>query len=227
MARMVVKSKLDSREYEAGVERIKQKTSTFGNTVKSVGVKLKAAFAASVIVAAIKRVTDSVVGLSAELWNMSKQASVSTGSLQKLANIPRRFGEDTDTVRDALGALRTAQGEVLRGDEGMLKEFQELGITLDEVAGMDVDQLFVRIGKALKETGNDAARFSAVAKIIGEGDALKLQEVFESAADGLDRLGNEFGDLSEKQIAQIEVSRRWFDEQKKGIQGFWAGSGGR
>jgi len=225
MATMKVKATLDSRNYKRGVKEMKRETKGFGKGLKAISGKMKAVFAVGAIAAvvgAIKSLTTAAFDATGQLVRMSEQAGVSVENLQKLATAVLDSAEDTDTLRDALGAIKTAQGEVLRGDEGMLKEFEALGISIDEIAALDVDELFARIGQAMKETGNDAARFSALAKIIGEGDALKLQTAFDAAAGGLENLDREMGSLSEAQAAQVEASRRWLASWRRYITNFWA-----
>jgi len=227
MATMKVKSTLDSRGYKRGIDEMRRQNSKFGKSLSTIKGKMKmlaAGFTVAAIVAGLKRITAAAIESASELYRMSVQAGVSAESLQKLGRPAMDAGEDLDTVRDALGAIRTAQGEVIRGDEGMRKEFEMLGISFDEIVNMEVDELFARIGQAMKESGSDAARFSALAKIIGEGDAIKLREAFEASADGLEKMRMEAGALTEMQAAQIESSRRWAESQKRYIVNFWAGS---
>lgn len=230
MATIRVKAGIDSTQYRRGVDEMEKKNKKFSNGLGKIKGKLKAAFAVAGIasvVAGLKSLTSAAIQTASSLSRMADQSSASVDTLNKLGFAARNAGEDLETVRDALGAVRTAQGEVLAGDEGMRKEFEKLGITLEEIGTLNVPELFARMGRALEETGNDAVRFSAVAKIIGEGDALKLQETFQAAAGGIGEMRTELGALTEQQAASIEVARRWGNEWKQYIVNFWAGVAGK
>lgn len=221
MAIMRVKSTLDSTEYKNGIKDMQRQNKGFGGSLGKIGPLMKKAFAAAAILATIKAIGRAIVKTTeyaAELQDLADQAGVNVETLQALGRAASRTGEDMDTVRDALGAIKTAQGEALEGAEDMITNFKTLGISINEIGRLGPDQLFARIGKAMEEGGLSAREFAAAAKIIGEGDVLKLRQTFEEAAGGLDSLSAKYDVVTQKNTLALQKLRNGVKDWSQGIK---------
>jgi hypothetical protein len=114
---------------------------------------------------------------SERLDETSKATGFSTTALQALEDAAKRNGVPLDSLRGKLEKLVNVQNNI--GDNKEAQEaFKRLGISLEEVAALNPDQLLKRIADGVKKTGDQGAAF----KILGKG-AAELRSTLKELAD--------------------------------------------
>jgi len=213
MATMKVKSTLDSRGYKRGIDEMRRKNKQFGKGLAVVKGAMKKVFVAAAIFAlvrAMKRGIGTVVQFGSKISDMAAQTGVGVEALQRLQRAVRDAGGQEQHLVNALTRVKDAQGEVITGDKIMTEAFERLGISIDEVVGLDVEGLFVRMSQALTDSGNAANQFSAVADIIGQRNAPKLLEAMNAASGGVNKLGEDLQVMSNRDAQTLDiVADRW------------------
>jgi len=169
---------------------------------------MKKAFIAGVIITVIRavgRLVGKLVDLGSKLSDMSAQTGVAVDNLQKLDDAARNAGSSSQKMAKALVSLKDAQGEVLDGDKLMTDAFNNLGISIEEVASLSTDDLFVRVAKALTESGNSAKELSAVFDVLGKRNAMELTEAMNEVAGGLDNIEKKSSALTNAEAQRLDI----------------------
>ena len=225
MATMKVGTTLDASRYKRGIDEIKRENKSFGSGLSGIGDKIKTAFAVGAVIAFTRKIgqaTMSLVNFGSKLTDMAVQADVNVESLQRLQAAAIEAGASEETLTNALSALRDAQGAVISGDKTMTDAFKELGLTIEEVAGMDTEQLFQAVGAALTASGNAADKFSAVGDVLGSRNARRLIEVLNLTSEGLDKVGNDVFRVSERNAQALDLMADRWGKFKRSVTAFFA-----
>jgi len=221
MATMKVKATLDSRNYKRGVKEMKRETKGFGKQLAAVSKKVKAAFVVVVILAAaraIARLTMSLVRLGSELSDLSAQTGIAVDQLEKLNDAAVNAGSSQEKMAKALVSLKDAQGEVLSGDKLMTDAFEALGLSIEQVAAMDLDDLFVSVSQALTDSGNSGKELSAVFDLLGKRNAMELTEAMNEVADSIDNVNQKTKSLSDQEAQRLDVIADMWERKKRSIK---------
>lgn len=141
---------------------------------KEVTTPIAGALAAGGLISA----TENIMEYAKQVRNLSDAYGVSTTALQQWSGA---LGVDLEEVAGLFNDLTIAQAEALGGDDTKLKQFKELGITAEQLASMNVDELMLAIGRGMM----DAA---AMGGVMGE-EAVRLRARLKALADGSLELG--------------------------------------
>ena len=111
---------------------------------------------------------------------LSESIGVSTDSLQALYSVGRTQHLDTESIDKGLSKLSVAQDKVVNGNKEMTEAFSRFGISAQNVAGMDIQELFEAIAKGAE---NDATAIGDVTEIFGRGMGVKMMPMLKQIAD--------------------------------------------
>ncbi|MCP4528934.1 MAG: hypothetical protein GY833_23945 [Aestuariibacter sp.] len=226
MATIKVKTDLNSRNYKRGIKDMQRQNKSFGKGLKSVQTKMKGAFKIAAIILLIRtlgRLAASLVNAGSKLSDLSAQTGVAVDDLNKLNDAALNAGSSADKMAKALVSLKDAQGEVLDGDQLMTDAFNNLGISIDDVATSDTVELFERISKAVTDSGNSSKELSASFDILGKRNAMELIEAMNEVAGGLDNVQQAGKALSDSSAQQLDVIADMWERKKKSITASAAG----
>lgn len=167
------------------------------------GVALGAA-AIGGVVAGITKLAHVAMEYSQSVVMMQENTGVSLQSAQNLVYAGKKYDVSAEMIETALGRIAKAQSMAGR-DEGVQKSLERLNIPLKEFMNMSPDEAYIRLGKALKETGDRAD----VMAIVGKG-GLKQMGFLRDMADGI----KDVGLASDQNIEavhgfEIAISRLW------------------
>jgi len=226
MSLMRVKSVLDSKDYKKGIKEMQRENNTFGGGLGKIGPLLKKAFAVGAIIAVAKRIatlTKSLIDFGSKLSDVAAQTGVAVERLQLFQDAARNAGAAPDKMTKALISLKDAQGEVLTGDKLMTDAFKNLGISAEEVASKNTDELFLMISQRLTESGNSARELSATFDILGKRNAAELTEAMNELAGGIDNVARSTAGLTTFQAQQLDVLADKWERFKNRVKSGAAG----
>jgi hypothetical protein len=170
---------IDTKQAEKAIDNI-------GNKIKSLGSNqlagLKGMIAGAFSVGAVVALGKSLMNTAGEIMHTSEALNVGTESLQALKARAAETGLSFEDLQGVMGRITRAQAEALTGNEKMITAFAALGITLDNLEQMGVDEIMQRIGVAFKDGGRSAEEIAASFDIMGRGSA-RLMGFLESMAD--------------------------------------------
>ena len=172
-------------------ERVKGSMVSLGEGFKSLGASISASFKAimaGLIASAAILIADIVVivGLTKNALAMAKQIKQQSAEASKLGLTTQSYNEwsyvleqvgvGADKLSDFLKTLADEQNAVRDGSEDIIKAFEALGMTQEEVMGMDQATLFQETVKGLQNIESATERTSIAYRIFGE-DAAELANV--------------------------------------------------
>jgi hypothetical protein len=225
MATMKVKSTLDPRHYKHGVKEMRRENKKFGGGLGKIKKLLAGAFVATAVVGFARAVIGagaSIVQFASKLSDMAAQTGVNIMTLQKFNAAALNAGSSADKMTKALVSLKDAQGEVLDGDMLMTRAFGNLGISIDDVASMDTEELFLAVSRALTDSGNSAKNLSAVFDILGKRNAMELTEAMNELAEGINGVDQAMIKMTFSTAQRLDIAADWWERYKVNWKTGWA-----
>lgn len=137
-----------------------------------VAAGLGSALAGLGISAAVKEIVDYADNID----DLSSRLDVGRESLQKWGKLAEQNGSSVEGVGKALGKLTVAREGALQGNEELINTFASLGISIEDLENLSVDQIMAKIG-----TGSMNA--ADMVKVLGK-EAVSLRPTLEAAAEG-------------------------------------------
>lgn len=164
---LVAKLSLDSSEYEDGLSGAEEKASTFGSGVKT-AMKVGTAAIAAVGTAAVGlgvSFTKSVGSLAEYGDNIDKTSQkigISAEAYQEWDAVLQHSGASADSLK---AVMKTLSNQAVKSAE----EFQQLGISEEEVANLSKEDLFAKVVTGLQEMEEGTEKTAIATKLLGRG----------------------------------------------------------
>lgn len=108
--------------------------------------------------------------------DLSERLGVNAVSLQKWGQLAAQNGSSLEGVGKALNKLTIAREDALGGNTALIATFESLGVSLEDLRTMNVDQIMAQIGRG-------AMNAADMVKVLGK-EAVALRPTLEAAADG-------------------------------------------
>ncbi len=153
----------------------------------------------------------------------AKQLGVSAESFQRLQKAAQETGNNMGMLEDVFSHLTMAAGQALRGDDGMVKAFEALGVSVSELSGKNPEELFRLMAPAIDGAGNSLAAAEAKSKICGEALSSlqgRLSDV-EAAAQGVSKADI----ISDETVKRAQELSQSFESLEKSAMSMVAQSG--
>ncbi|MFA6063956.1 MAG: hypothetical protein WC736_15315 [Gallionella sp.] len=228
MANLRVKATLDRSEYDRGLESIKNSSNALNDSLKSlgsVGGMIAGVFGGNLLSGIIERAWQGISGAMeessakmAKLGHESETLQIMASELREVQSLFAKFGVEGDGVTAMFGRLANARDKALGGDSKMLKDFEQLGFTLDELQNKDAKQIFDKLAAAYAEGGDRNAAISLIGKSIKDpnvqralsqyGSGERADQAFSAA--GNINLNSLVADISEKKGVRRKAGRENF-----------------
>lgn len=186
---LVAKLTLDSSEYEKGVDKAESKASSFGSKLKSglgTAAKVGAAGVAAMAGAAVGAATELTKTVSAtaqygdNIDKMSQKMGMSAQAYQEWDAVMQHSGTSMETLKAGMKTLANAA-------ENNNEAFGRLGITQEQIAGMNQEQLFSATISALQNVDNETERTYLAGQLLGRG-ATELGALLNTSAEDTEKM---------------------------------------
>lgn len=193
---LAAKITLDSSEYEQGLDNAEKKSSSFGSKVKTalstgakVGVAAIGALTTGTIAlgTAIVGQTGQVAAYGDNIDKMSQKMGLSAEAYQEWDFIMQHNGTTIESLKTGMKTLATA---VESGNDA----FGRLGITEEQIASMNNEELFSTVIKQLQGVTDETERTYLTGQLLGRG-ATELGPLLNMTADELDEMRQQAHDL--------------------------------
>lgn len=140
---------------------------------------------------------------------LSRQLGISYGDLRKFQYAAGLAGVDSEAFGTAFKKMQDTIGAASFGESSAIKAFEQIGLSVADLARMNPAQQFVAIGEAISRIQDPAQRMAAVRDIFGRAGA-DMINVFEGGAAAIRQAGRDaeaFGlVLSKFQTDNIEFA---------------------
>lgn len=223
--------RLDSSEYEKGLEDASKKQQTFGQKLKTglgtagkvaAGAITAVTVATGAVAGAMVKGAGEVAAYGDNIDKMSQKMGLSAEAYQEWDAIMRHSGTSIDTMQ---AGMKTLANAVENGNEA----FERLGLTQEEIAGMSQEDLFGATITALQNVENETERTYLAGQLLGRG-ATELGALLNTSAEDTEamrqrvhELGGVMSDEAVKAAAAYQDSLQdmttAFDGLKRGLMG--------
>jgi lambda family phage tail tape measure protein len=199
LARLGVVLGLDTAEFSKGLGDAKQQLRQFETNVKSGMALAGAAMAAA---------TMKVVQFADEIKDTAASADVAIGTVLDVGHALQLAGGSAENAGKVLANFNKVVGEAAMGDKAAQEMFKQLGVSLQDLSQMSIEQLFRKTADALGSMDDNAKRVALGMQAFGRGirgvdikgfnDQMEQghgltkaqQKAFEDAAAAMDILDN-------------------------------------
>lgn len=162
------------------------------------------------------------INLAENLDKMSLRTGVSTEALSQMAFVAEQSGTNIDTFEKSLFRLQDTIQDARDGLETARRSFQAIGVSVEQLEGLDANQQFVVVADALNRL-TDAGMRSALAMDIFGRAGRQVLPIIELGSQGIremreeaDRLGRTISEQTADQAAELVDA---LNELKSAFQG--------
>lgn len=219
IARLKAMLGMDAKQYKSGMRDAQGSTRKFQQSLASVGRALGAAFS----VAALVQFSRTVIQWASDLSIAARNVGVLTSEMIALNRIAIQSGIGFSEMQRILSKL---QQQVYRaaggGSEGVstyAKMFDQLGLSIQELATLDPAAMLERVSRAAFASG---APLQTLNELLGErlgaNAMVALRAIAEEGIPGVSRAIGEAAD--EVEYYGSQWAKMW-DQVKEASLGFW------
>src|ERR1017187_763162 len=152
----------------------------------------------------------SIIEKGDQLANVAHRFGAPIEELQRVAIAAKENGASIEDVARAWNKLTVSKEKAIAGNDEARKSFENLGISMEDVARLPVVELFHRIADATKDAADHDKAYAAVFALMGKG-AGTLFSTLEKGAAGIKAMSNESEILSAKSVEAIHQLSVEFD----------------
>jgi len=180
-----------------------------------IGGMLAGAFSIGALTGAIS----GALNFADELDNVAKSAMLSVEAVQVLKISANEAGQPFENLQGAVLKIQGAQFEALSdGASESAKSLQKMGLSMDDLAGMDTQQVIEAFTRRLYEGGDNADVLSGALDIIGARSAALLPILKQLGQEGFGGLAAEMKKagmiVSEEDIARLDKAQLVIERTK-------------
>jgi hypothetical protein len=209
MAELKAKIGLETNAFETGLARLQNKV---GGFAKGLGAAFAGAFALDKLISGFS----AAIEKGDQLQDIAEKFGLSASKLQMLGNAASVYGSSLENVSMGLNKLSLAQQRAAAGDEGLIKTFREVGISMEDLKGMGPEDVFLRIADSFASGANDGRQFLIVNDLLGKAQT-DLIKVMNQGSAAIIEQGTSIGVWSDETIARLSAA----SDAIKTLQNLW------
>ena len=160
MARSIrVTLELDTKPFIAGLKQAEQASNSFGNTVAQNNQKANqsfglmqgslAQFTKLLGVGALIAYSKNVIGMGDAINDLSQATGFGVEGIVGLQNALATSGGTAESAGSLLTRFSQVLDDVSQGSDKALKQFQRIGLSLDDIQGATPEQVFQKVAEQL------------------------------------------------------------------------------
>lgn len=146
---------------------------------------------------------EAMIDKASKIANISKRFATPPKELQRVANAAKDVVEMEDVAR-VWNKIAVNQQKAIAGNEEMRKSFADLGIPMDEVVKLPIDQLFYRIADATATTTDRSKAYAAVVALGGRNAGI-LYSTLEKGSGKIKAQGDEMGVMADSTVEKLHA----------------------
>lgn len=148
--------------------------------IRSAGSQLAAFFSVSFVAQQVQQVVEYAGAIS----DMSQRVGVATDFLQEADFAARQTGASLGEVVIGLRELQRSQASAMANGTGTdANSFRALGISLEEVKSLGIEQLFRRVAQAIQDGEASGRQMEAAMQLLGRSASSLLPAMRQGFAD--------------------------------------------
>lgn len=199
IARLGVLLGIDSAEFKRGIEEASKKLEQFGDAAERYG-KVAATSLVAASVAALKYADD--------IADVAKANDVTIDSILKLREALSQNGGEAENASRLMSSFNSFVIKAADGSFEAQRSFKTLGVSLQDISRMSIDQLFSKTAESLAGIEDPILRNA------------RAFEIYGKAAKGVDFVGfndtlKETNSITERQAEAVKDAADMFDKLEK------------
>lgn len=179
-------------KFEVGLKKAAKQLKEFGDGLTSIGTKIAGIGAAGLtgLGAAVKSFADS----GDELGKMALRTGMSVKALSELRYAASQSGASIDDVEKAAKRMAVVLHDAATGSASAAASLAEVGLSIDDLAGMSPDEQFNTIAMALAKVEDASTKAALAQKLFGKSGTMLLP-LFSEGEKGMAALREEAAKL--------------------------------
>ena len=199
IARLGVLLGIDSAEFKRGIEEASKKLEQFGQAAEQYG-KIAATSLVAASVAALKYADD--------IADVAKANDVTIDSILKLREALAQNGGEAENASRLMSSFNSFVTKAADGSFEAQRSFKTLGVSLQDISRMSIDQLFSKTAESLAGIEDPILRNA------------RAFEIYGKAAKGVDFVGfndtlRETNAITERQAEAVKDAADMYDKLQK------------
>lgn len=223
---LVATISLDTNKYENQLDTAGHKTTNFGDKLKN-GL----AVAGKIAAASIAAVTAATTALSASVFKGVTDLAAYGDNIDKMSQkmgMSARAYQEWDAIMQhsgtSIGALQSGMKTLANAAESGNTAFARLGISMEDVALMDNEQLFYTVITALQNVENETTRTYLAGQLLGRG-ATELGALLNTSAEDMDAMRRRVHELGGVMSNEAVKAAAAFQDSLQDLQTSFSGIG--
>jgi len=188
---------LDASGFDRGLSVAQSSVMRFAKTT---GGLLAGAFALDKIIAGFS----SAIEKGDQLQDIANKFGIAASSLQQIGNAASLSGSGIDDVASSMNKLSVNAGKAIGGDTGLVKAFENIGLSVEQLKGMSPQDIFFALSKSIKATNDPLVAFAKAQGVAGKS-VTQLLETLKMGPDEIQKAGDAMGVFSDQQIASLST----------------------
>ena len=173
---LLAKLGLDSSSFESGAKRAESISRKFGK-------EMTGALATAFSIDKVVEFGLAAVSAAGKLSDLSDRVGVSAAFLQEMQFAAEQTGASLEDVTASIEKLSVARAQALAGSETKMNAFKLLGITAEDLKTLRSEDLFTKIGDAIKNAPNPQNLLAPFREIAGKGAGALIPAMIEGLQD--------------------------------------------
>jgi hypothetical protein len=167
------------------------------------------AAAIGVAVAAMGAMAVSVANNVREFNSLASSLGLSYTQLERLQSISSKANLETDMMIDLAKTLNEQIGEAANGNKDFEESFSRLGLKMDDLIKMGVDEQLLTVAQALGEVTSQADKAQIGATLFGDNWIPALQVAIpkiQQLSEEYDKFGIKLSDTDVSRLIELDVA---------------------
>jgi len=181
----VLKLGVDKGDLDKGLQGIK---GTIQQHSKAIGMAMTAAGGAILAAGALSVKTYAAMG--DEVAKLSRKTGITTETLSELRHVAEISGTSLEGLEKATKRMSTAIGDAQDGLTETIRDFDKLGISVEELKGLSPEEAFLKLGEAIAGIEDPLVRANVAQGIFGRA-GMDLIPMFDQGAEAMAELRQE------------------------------------
>jgi len=188
---------LDASGFDRGLATAQSSVMRFAKTT---GGLIAGAFAFDKIIAGFS----SAIEKGDQLQDIANKFGIAASSLQQIGNAASLSGSGIDDVASSMNKLSVNAGKAIGGDTGLVKAFEDIGLSVEQLKSMSPQEIFFALSKSIKATNDPLVAFAKAQAVAGKS-VTALLETLKMGPEEIQNVGDAMGVFSDQQISSLSA----------------------
>ena len=174
----------DTTDFEIGAKRVQSLGDKMAKTFKR---DVASAFAGVFVADRLVDFGLQAIRVSGQISDLSKQLGVSAEFLQEIKFAAELSGSSLDSFSSSIEKIQIARTKALGGNDELVKAFESLGVSSEQLKSSRIEDIFIQIGKAFEDEANPEKLLEAFIQLAGRGGGALIPAMVSGLSDAADQ----------------------------------------